>query len=323
MDALIPMLRNVLIFIALAIPGFILVKTKTLSDSHSGVLSKLLMYVGLPFLILSSTLGVNFNGEIILSIVIVAILGVALLIALFFISILLVKKSKNSSEQEKEKKINGMMRFSQILSNNGFLGLPLAAAVFGQNTLVFTYLVILNIVTNILLYSLGVYLVSGDKNTIKVKNIALNPVLISFAIGVILNVINLKTTLPEIVTFSDHFKNIVTPLSMTILGMKMGGIKITKMFKSVKMYYVSFIKLVFVPVFCVGITMALNIFLPLGVDIILAVFIAFAMPTAGLASAFADRYNGDTEGAVIYTLGSTILSIITIPLLYWLLTAII
>lgn len=323
MDALIPMLRNVLIFIALAIPGFILVKTKTLSDSHSGVLSKLLMYVGLPFLILSSTLGVNFNGEIILSIVIVAILGVALLIALFFISILLVKKSKNSSEQEKEKKINGMMRFSQILSNNGFLGLPLAAAVFGQNTLVFTYLVILNIVTNILLYSLGVYLVSGDKNTIKVKNIALNPVLISFAIGVILNVINLKTTLPELVTFSDHFKNIVTPLSMTILGMKMGGIKIASIFKSVKMYYVSFVKLVFVPVFCVGITMALNIFLPLGADIILAVFIAFAMPTAGLASAFADGYNGDTEGAVIYTLGSTILSIITIPLLYWLLTAII
>ena len=46
---------------------------------------------------------------------------------------------------------------------------------------------------------------------------------------------------------------------------------------------------------------------------------AFAMPTAGLASTFADGFNGDTENAVAFTLGTTILSILTIPTLYWLL----
>ncbi len=54
----------------------------------------------------------------------------------------------------------------------------------------------------------------------------------------------------------------------------------------------------------------------------LAFFIAFSMPTAGLASSFADAFQGDTEGAVTYTLGTTILSALTIPLLYFALTSI-
>jgi len=43
------------------------------------------------------------------------------------------------------------------------------------------------------------------------------------------------------------------------------------------------------------------------------------MPTAGLASAFSDQYDGDTEHAVIFTLGTTILSVVTIPALYFVL----
>ena len=53
---------------------------------------------------------------------------------------------------------------------------------------------------------------------------------------------------------------------------------------------------------------------------ILSFFVAFAMPTAGLASTFADRYSGDTEAAVTFTLGSTLFSIVTIPALYYLIS---
>ena len=52
-------------------------------------------------------------------------------------------------------------------------------------------------------------------------------------------------------------------------------------------------------------------------DMVLGVLIAFAMPTAGLASTFSDNFGGDTENAVAFTLGTTVLSIVTIPLLYW------
>jgi predicted permease len=54
-------------------------------------------------------------------------------------------------------------------------------------------------------------------------------------------------------------------------------------------------------------------------SLVLGFFFAISMPTAGLATTFADEFKGDTKNAVIYTLGTTTLSILTIPLIYWVL----
>ena len=78
-------------------------------------------------------------------------------------------------------------------------------------------------------------------------------------------------------------------------------------------------KLIIVPIIAVGITFILG----LGKDFIAGVFVAFAMPTAGLASTIADKVDGDDENAVIYTLGTTVLAVITIPLCYFILTILI
>ena len=147
--------------------------------------------------------------------------------------------------------------------------------------------------------------------------------LLSFIIGIILNLLGVSKIVPELVIFSDHFKNLVTPISMLILGMKLAGIKFSSIFKSKGLYYVSSIKLILFPTIAVALTYLFTIIVPTdSVNLILAMFVAFSMPVAGLATAFADRYYGDTENAVIYTLGTTIISIITIPLLYMLLCVI-
>lgn len=313
MDALWIMLKNVIIFVALALPGYILVKSKTLDEKQSGALSKLLTYVGMPFLILSSTLNVSFAGDFLRSIILVAVFGIAFIVLMFFITALLTKK-------ESEEKRRGMMRFCMAFANNGFLGIPLAKAVFGNSPVV-TYLIVLNILTNVLMFTLGVYLISGDKNAISIKKALLSPVLIAFIIGIIFNLLKVNTHLPEVGEYSTYFSNIVTPLSMTILGMKMAGVRFAKLFSSWRAYYVSAIKLVAFPVLGIALTFALGLIFTVTADMILGVFIAFAVPTAGLASAFADQHAGDTENAVVYTLSTTILSILTLPLLYWALTA--
>ena len=316
MDALWIMFRNVIVFVALALPGYILVKTKVLKQEQSGALSKLLMYVGMPFLILTSTINnITFNSSLLALIGIVAVIGIVYTLVMFFVS-------KPLTAMEKEEKTRGMMRFSAVFTNNGFLGIPLAMAVFGAGSKVLMVLIIINIITNILMYTLGIYLISGDKSRISWKKALLNPVLIAFVIGIILNLLKVKDYVPEISTFSTHFSNIVTPISMTILGMKMGGVQVLSLFKSWKTYYVSALKLVAFPVLIVAILFAFKAIFTNGLvdaDMIIGVFIAFAMPTAGLASTFADGFNGDTENAVAFTLGSTILSILTIPVLYWLL----
>lgn len=315
MSEFVIMLRNVLLFVALAIPGYILVKTRLMGEKSSGVLSKLLTYLGMPFLILSSTLNISFTGEFAIKIVLVGLVGVVFTVLFFLLSALLIK----NKEDEKRK---GMARFCMVFSNNGFLGIPLAKAVFGASPVV-TYLIILNIITNVLMFTLGVYLISGDKKLMSVKKAVLNPVLIAFVIGIVLNLVKVTGWVPEIGTFAGHFSNIVTPISMTILGMKMAEINISSLFIKGNVYYVSAIKLVALPVLAVGISLLLRLVIPVDDEIILGFFIALAMPTAGLASAFSDRYDGDTENAVLFTLGSTLLSIVTIPILYWLLCVII
>ena len=311
-DALIIMLKNVIVFVALAIPGYLLIKAKLLKKEQSGALSMLLMYVGMPFLIFSSTINnITINTELLATIGIVLGIGVVYTFAMFFVS-------KPLTKMEREQKTQGMMRFSSVFSNNGFLGIPLAMAVFGAGSMALMVVIILNIVTNVLMYTLGIYLISGDRKAISLKKAFLNPVLIAFVIGIIANLLNVKGYVPEVATYSTHFSNLVTPISMTILGMKMGGVKFLELFKSWKTYYVSALKLIVFPMIIVAIVFVLNqvtaIITP---DMVLGVLIAFAMPTAGLASTFSDNFGGDTENAVAFTLGTTVLSIITIPLLYW------
>ena len=313
MDAFFIMMRNVLLFVALALPGYLLVKTKVIKQEHSAPFSKLLMYVGLPFLLISGTINnLTFKKETILSMALVALVGIAYTFVAFL-------ASKPLTSHEKNEKTRGIMRFAIMFSNNGFLGLPLAIAVFGADSPVFTILIILNIITNIMLYTLGAYLVSGDKNSINLKKAFLSPVLIAFLIGTILNLIKIKELIPEIATYSDYFSNVVTPVSMVVLGMKLGDVKLSSLFCSRKTYYVSFLKLIALPAVITTLLIVLKTFLGdfISNEIILGFFVAFSMPTAGLASTFADTYSGDTEHAVTLTLGTTLISIVTIPLLYW------
>ena len=314
MGEFIIMLRNVLIFVALAIPGYLLVKGKMLKPEQSGVLSKILMYLAMPFLIFSGVVNnLTFNKESLLMMGVVALVGIIYTFVIFFASSPLVM-------MEKDKKTAGMMRFCAVFANNGFLGIPLAIAVFGRDSLVFTVLILLNIINNVLMYTLGAYLTTGDKKNISFKKAFLNPVLIAFVLGCAFNLLNVKGYVPEVVTFSDYFSNIVTPISMTIMGMKLGSVKISSLFKSGKLYYVSFLKLIVFPVAITAALFALK-YLPLALpieSIILGVFVAFAMPTAGLAATFADEFGGDSNNAVIFTLGTTVLSVLTIPTIYWL-----
>ena len=315
MNPLESMLTNVIIFVLLAIPGYLLVKTKILKSKESAALSKLLTYVGMPFMILLNTLNVEFTAEVTKSIILIAVLGIVFIVATFFVSAYLVIRGDEAKKQ-------GMMRFCMVFANSGFLGLPLAAAVFKDQPLVTIYLSILNIITNVLMFTLGVYLISGDKEAISLKKALLSPVLIAFVVGIVLNLTKVAVKVPDILTYSRYFNNIVPPISMTILGVKMADVNMTALFKKWQTYFVSAMKLVVFPAVGLAILFALRTFMNMSDEMILGFFIAFATPTAGLASTFSDQYDGDTENAVAFTLGTTLLSVATIPTLYWLLTMI-
>lgn len=77
MGEFIIMLRNVLIFVALALPRYILVKGKLLKPEQSGVLSKLLKYLALPFMLFSGVVkNLTFDKESLLMLGVAALIGI-------------------------------------------------------------------------------------------------------------------------------------------------------------------------------------------------------------------------------------------------------
>lgn len=318
MDAFWVMFRNIAVFLLLAVPGFILVKTGILRKEDAGGLSKVLMYVGMPFLAFTGMVDkVTLDRETGLLIGLTALAGAVLTIAVFLLSAPLTRHEKNTETR-------AVMRFAATFPNNGFLGIPLAMAVFGDGK-VLALLIVLNTVNNVLIYTLG-SIVIGGKGKMDLKKAILNPVLIAFILGLVANLLNLKQYVPEISTYSGHFANIVAAVSMTVVGIQLGATSLRQIFGPKRLYYVSFLKLLLFPVLVVGLLLLVRLAAPgsiVDADVIMAFFMAFSMPTAGVASAMAIQYGSDVETAVSCTLGTTVLAVIVVPLLYWAATALV
>ncbi len=306
------MFRNVLLLVCLALPGFWLAKKGVLKQVHSQSFSLLLTKVAFPIFIFSGTLsGFQLEKESLLlfaKALIPAIAGmliIALCVGLIYRGV-------------SDKKKKGTMEFCSVFPNNGLLGLPLAMAVLGDKSPVIPLMILMNILTNILVYTVGIVQLSGDKKNISLKHILLNPVMIAFFCGVIVKAIGLDGVVPEIGKFADYFGKVVTPLSMTVLGMKLASFPLKKIFTSAETYGVALCKLVAFPAVIVGAMLFIGKIFPSVSDLnmILATFFTMAMPTAGLASSLAESFGGDGENAAKYTLGTTLLCIVTVPILY-------
>ncbi len=306
------MLRNVLVFLALAVPGYLLVKLKILKEEDTQPISKVLVKIGLPSLIFANSLSMNISGGTGLTLGIVAILSLALILVTVLISAFATKGIK-------DEKVRKTARYAMSFSNSGFLGIPLAEAVFGSSPVI-DYLVVANVVCCVGLNTIGVYLFTGDKKQISLRKILLNPAFMAFVFGTVINISGFLAYVSEIKLIANHLKGLVTPISMMIVGIKFAEVKPLEIFKSGNMYIVSFIKLLIQPIIIVAIMFIAKTFIDVPSAIILGVFMAFSMPSPGTTTSFADMYDGDIDGSVIYTLGSTILSVISIPILYYLIT---
>ena len=310
------MLKSVIIFVLLAVPGYIAVKTKLFKSEDSNVLSKLALYVAVPFFIVSSTVSIDLTGKMAINLLLVALFYSAFTVLTIFLAKLFIKK-------DNEKGLSGLERFCVIFANNGFIGLPLAEAVFGSNSPILAYIVVINVINVTMLMVLGSYMFSGDKSSIYFKGIVKSPAIIAFVIAIIINLIGIKEVSSEVVYYSNYIKSLVTPISMTILGMKFADVKILSLFTSKKLYYISFLKLIVVPIIVMAIMLVVNMFIEIDNGIIFTMFIGFATSTASLTTSLADRYKVGEKEASIYVLGTTLLSVITLPILYALLCLII
>lgn len=290
--------------------GYIGNKLGVLDDTGNKKYSSLVVNITAPALILASASDSNLTGSKsdALFVLLIACGMYAFLILVSLLDRWLFRLPKGR---------DGVYRFMTVFGNNAFMGIPVVEAVFHN---VF-YAALFNLPNNILIYSYGGYLLSkdakstngGKRPVFSWKNVC-NPGVIAAVTALVMFLAGLR--FPEPVTDTlNTVGAITTPLSMLVIGSSLASLPLKETFANVRVYVFSLYKLVVLPViiWLIG-RMFIDSFMVLGVLVIIS-----AMPCAAVTVMLCNEYGNDAELAARYVFVSTVLSVITIPVLAFML----
>lgn len=292
-------INQVLILTFLMIIGIILRKVKIITDEVNKGLSNILMDVTLPLMIIYS-FSFKFSMDMLKN-------SLMIIFYSFLIHIVLIILSKILYFKFPESKKN-VLKFSTVFSNCGFIGYPVLQGLYGKIGVFYTS--IFTIPFNIFMWSYGVMLFTGKKDIKSIKKNLINGPMICIFLGLIIFLFSIKLPYPVLQTLKSA-GDMTTPISMFIIGSMLADVKLKDVFKGFDIYFMNFIKLIIVPL------LTFVILKLLGADktLIYMCVILEAMPTATLVGVFAEKYNGDKTAASKCAFLSTILSMVTIPVI--------
>ena len=293
MQTSVVLLQKIVEMFLLMAVGFFLYRKRMLSDQGTGDIGKLLTTIVIPVVLINSLWGektAEKTGVLIES----AIASALLMAASVLIAVLLYRK-------------DGVSCFSAAFSNAGFIGIPLVQSVLGSDAAFLISAMIVMI--GLLQYTVGLFMMTGDKSRMKPGAVLKNPVVLSVLIGVALYALNVpKPALAP--SLFGTMGSVNTPLAMLLLGAYLGKADLKQVFTVGSNYVVSLVRLVLVPLAGV----LLLRLLPFGdAQMKLALLITCACPAGSLGAIFAQQYGRDYEKAAGQVCISTVLCLVSIP----------
>lgn len=292
---------QVLILFILILVGYFARKKELLDDNSTSKLSTLIMSIFLPSMIINS-MQIKYESNMISKIIMLIIISLFMYTISFIIAYLLRFFFKPNNDL-------GVYQFVIIFSNVGFMGYPIVQAVFGNEAVFYT--AIFNLPFNLLIMTLGIFVLcrSNENYTFSI-NFLINPVLISVLIGLILFIFNIR--LPKFINKPiELLGDITTPLSMLVIGSMLYSSSAIECFYNKKLYIVSFIRLIIIPLLIYILLKGIvKDSILLGIPVIIS-----AMPAASNTAILANEYNTNEKLASQAVFISTLFSIVTIPLI--------
>lgn len=295
--------KNVAVILVYMIIGYILCLAKKATVEHTKSISGILLYALSPAMIINSFLQLEYSKENFICMV--KYFFVTLIIQLLFFSILyalLHKKYDNAKYR--------IMTIGGVLGNVGFFGLPIISSIFPENPIVMCYSSINVMSMNLIVFTIGVFMITNDKNYISLKGAVLNPTTLSIIVALPLYFFNVKfseTAMNSIVLLAK----MVTPVSMFLLGIRLSAANMKEVFTRGFVYAACFLKLIVFPVIaflCVH-------WLPFLDDTLkTTVIVLAAAPSGAVIQSLAELHECEQEFSANVVLLTTILSVIVTPL---------
>jgi len=292
---------QVFILFILILVGYIATKKNLIDSSLTKKLSKLIMNIFLPCMIINS-MQLEYSPTVLKKVLLLILISLFIYAISFLIAIIFkaISKSKNDI---------GVYQFAILFSNVGFMGYPIVEAILGKDAIF--YAAIFNIPFNLLIMTLGVFVICKENNNYSFSFKSLiNPVIISIFIGLSLFILNIK--LPYIINRPiELLGNITTPLSMIVIGSMLCLSSISECVRNKKLYIVSFIRLILMPI--------LIYFILKGIVYDKLLFsipiVIVSMPVASNTAILSSEYNANDKLASQLVFMSTLFSIVTIPII--------
>ena len=295
MSTVLTLITQTLTMFLLAGVGYALFRTGKITPEGNKVLGNLLIHLALPCVIINSFI-VERTTERMIG-MLVSALGAAVILA---ISILCARVFF---------KKDPIGHFAAAFSNPGFFGIPLILSSIGNDGVFYVAAVIAFL--NLLQWPYGVAVMTGKKGNLSFKSVIKAPFMIASIIGLLLFFTAIP--LPGVITKTlGYIKELNTPLAMFTVGVYLAQTSIKKMFVRKSLYAISAVRLLVVPV----IVLLLMCLVPESwYDMKLALLLAAACPVGSNVAVYAQLHGKDYPYAVESVIISTLLSIVTIPVI--------
>ena len=288
-----------ILFILIAV-GYICGKIKLLNENAVKAITDLVLYIVCPCVIIKAFSEQKFDKGSLASLGITALMAVFVYAVTVLISNLLIH-NKDIAKQR-------VLRFGAIFSNCGFMALPLQGAILGDVGLF--YGAVFVAVFNLTVWSYGLVVMSGDKSLLSPKKVITNPGIIGVIIGLLIYILSVKMP-GAVIKPVEYFASLNTPVPMLVIGYHLSQTKLIEALKEKSMYLAVVIRLLISPVILMLFMYALHI----DKNIMISCMIAAATPVAAITTMFSVKYNQDTKLSVSFVSVSTLISLITMPIL--------
>ncbi len=297
---------SVIILFALIFLGFFIGKRAIVRQDCCPDLSNLILKVTMPVTVFCSMIR-PLNQPLMLegvhTIIAVAVYhGVAFLIGVAAVRIMRVP--------DREK---GVWLFTCMLSNNGFMGLPLALSIYGNDGMF--VMAFANIMTNLLIFSVGVKLMTRYypvKEKISLKKMLVNNINIAVVVGLIFYFMQIP--IPEVISeLLGYIADITSGLSMIVVGLSLSRMPFQGIFRNKRMFVLVALRLIVIPLIVIWAVKVLPFDLgELGTSVLV---LTATLPAASSQSMLCEQYGTNTQDAGRAVILTTLCSVITVPLM--------
>ena len=300
MDIMVVFQTMLKLFLLLVL-GFVLFKCHIFDEYTNKKISALIVNVASPMLIISSIAGVEGSNKSIVFLMIGA--GI-----LMYIGFIMLGKIINRIFPF-PKKDWPVYECMVVFANTGFMGYPVLLDVFGQEAVFYASLI--HMAFNFFVYTYAIMcLTKGDDSEFKLNfKQLLTPGIILIFVGIFIYLFDIQ--LPSVLMDTiNSVGSLTAPLSMMMIGSSLAVYPIKDSFTDWRSYVFAFVRLMIVPF----VTMIMCRLLHIDAYYANITIITNAMPVGSMVLMLATQYNANVKIVTRNIIVSTLLSVITIPI---------